>query len=78
MGTGLIFMAASALSRLNQKPYVTGSVAMLWGWIKSAMQRKPRYGDTEFRRFLRRYQRRALWLGKKRATEMAIGKQSDG
>ena len=34
MGTGLMFMAASAVSRLNQKPYVLGSMAMLWGWLK--------------------------------------------
>ncbi len=41
---------------------------MMWGWLKSALQRKPRYGDDEFRRFLRRYQWRALLVGKKRAT----------
>jgi hypothetical protein len=44
-------------------------MAMLWGWIKSALQRKPRYEDAEFRRFLRRYQSRVLLLGKKRAIE---------
>jgi glycosyltransferase involved in cell wall biosynthesis len=78
MGTGFVFMAASALSRLNQKPYVLGSAAMLWGWIKSALQRKPRYDDVEFRRFLRRYQRRALWFGKKRALETVSRDQSLG
>jgi poly-beta-1,6-N-acetyl-D-glucosamine synthase len=69
MGTGLTFMAASALSRVNQKPYVTGSAAMLWGWFKSALQRLPRYDHPEFRRFLRRYQRRVLLLGKQRALD---------
>jgi poly-beta-1,6-N-acetyl-D-glucosamine synthase len=69
MGTGFLYMAASAIFRLGEKPYVAGSLAMLWGWLKSALQRKPRYGDPEFRRFLRRYQRRALLLGKKRAIE---------
>lgn len=69
MGTGFFFMAASALYRITEKPYVLGSLAMLWGWIKSAIQRKPRYEDAEFRKFLRRYQRRALLLGKKRAIE---------
>lgn len=69
MGTGLVFMTASALSRLNQKPYLLGSVAMLWGWLKSALQRKPRYGDAEFRRFLRHYQWRVLLVGKKRAVD---------
>jgi hypothetical protein len=69
MGTGLLFMAASAVSRLNEPPYVLGSLAMLWGWLRSALQRKPRYDDLEFRRFLRRYQRRALLVGKRRAID---------
>ncbi|HWM44583.1 MAG TPA: glycosyltransferase family A protein [Burkholderiales bacterium] len=67
MGTGLLYMAASAASRLHQKPYVLGSLAMLWGWLRSALERKPRLDDPEFRAFLRAYQRRALLLGKKRA-----------
>jgi biofilm PGA synthesis N-glycosyltransferase PgaC len=67
MGTGPLFMFASALFRLNQKPYVLGSLAMMWGWLKAALQRKPRYEDMAFRQFLRRYQWRALLLGKRRA-----------
>ena len=69
MGTGFLFMAASALSRANQRPYLLGSAAMLWGWIKSALQRKPRYENAEFRTFLRRYQMRAMLVGKRRAIE---------
>lgn len=69
MGTGFIYMLASALSRLNQKPYVFGSLAMLWGWFRSAVRGAPRYDDAEFRRFLRRYQWRALAVGKKKAIE---------
>lgn len=67
MGTSFLFMAASALSRVNEKPYLLGSLAMLWGWVKSALQGKPRYADPEFRQFLRKYQMRALVVGKKRA-----------
>lgn len=69
MGTGLLFMAASALSRVNQKPYVVGSAAMLWGWIKAALQRKPRYDNPAFRRFLRQYQWRSLLMGKQKALQ---------
>lgn len=69
MGTGLLFMAASALSRVNQKPYVAGSAAMLWGWIKAALQRKPRYDNPAFRRFLRQYQWRSLLMGKQKALQ---------
>ncbi len=69
MGTGLLFMTASALSRINQKPYVVGSAAMLWGWIKAALQRKPRYENPAFRRFLRQYQWRSLLMGKEKALQ---------
>jgi poly-beta-1,6-N-acetyl-D-glucosamine synthase len=69
MGTGFLYMAASAASRLNQKPYVLGSAAMLWGWISSALQRKPQLADPTFTAALRAYQRRVLLLGKKRALE---------
>ena len=78
MGTGLMFMTASALTRLNQKPYVLGSLAMLWGWLKSAAQRKPRFADPEFRRFLRRYQTLVLLLGKRRALERVTAVRGGG
>lgn len=68
MGTGFLYMFASAVFRIRDEPVVLGSAAMLWGWIKSALQRQPRYGDEAFRRFLRRYQWRSLLVGKKKAT----------
>ena len=67
MGTGFFYLAASALSRVNQEPYVLGSLAIMWGWIKSAALRKPKYDNLKFRQFLRRYQMRALFVGKRRA-----------
>ncbi len=69
MGTGFVYMLANAMNRINEKPFVLGSLAMLWGWLSSALLRKPRFDDPEFRKFLRRYQRRALLVGKNRAIE---------
>jgi len=69
MGTGFVYMLANAINRLNEKPYVAGSLAMLWGWLWSALQGKPRFEDPEFRKFLRRYQWRALLRGKRRAID---------
>ncbi len=71
MGTGFFYMAASALSRVNQHPYLLGSMAMLWGWVESALKGKPRYADPQFRAFLRRYQWRSLLVGKQRAAAEA-------
>ena len=65
MGTGFVYMLASSVFRMKQKPYVFGGLAMLWGWLRSALQRKPRFGDPEFRKFLRRYHWQVLFLRKK-------------
>jgi poly-beta-1,6-N-acetyl-D-glucosamine synthase len=78
MGTGLVYMAASALARMNQKPYVLGSLAMLWGWLQSALQRKPRFENPEFRRFLRDYHRRVLLRGKRRAVASPAAARQTG
>jgi poly-beta-1,6-N-acetyl-D-glucosamine synthase len=56
MGTGLLYMVASTIYRMNEKPYVLGGLATLLGWIKSALQGKSRYEDLAFRKFLRQYQ----------------------
>jgi glycosyltransferase involved in cell wall biosynthesis len=73
MGTSFLYMAASAAIRMNQKPYVLGALATLWGWLRSALQRKRRLDDPEFRSALRAYQRRVLLVGKKRALEKIHG-----
>ena len=75
MGTSLLYISASAIQRMTQKPYVIGGLAILWGWLRSALQCKPRYEDREFRQFLRRYQWRALLVGKKRAVDEDSGGQ---
>jgi biofilm PGA synthesis N-glycosyltransferase PgaC len=69
MGTGLLYLSASALSRVNQKPYLIGSLAMVWGWVWSALQAKPRYADLKFRQYLRSYQMMVLFNGKAKALE---------
>jgi glycosyltransferase involved in cell wall biosynthesis len=68
MGTSSIYMTASALYRMTRPPLVVGGLAMWWGYVKSMLERTPRYGDDEFRRFLRRYQWQCLLLGKAEAT----------
>ena len=76
MGTVPVYMIASALFRMTRPPIVIGGIAMLWGYFKSMAARKPRYGDPEFRRFVRAYQWRALLHGKKRATRWLQDQQA--
>ena len=76
MGTGPLYMLASALYRLFHPPAVVGSLAMLWGYAKAWATRQPRYEDAEFRRFLRNYQRDCLIHGKSRATAAVNTRQA--
>jgi hypothetical protein len=68
MGTSPIYMLASAVYRMSRPPRIVGGIAMLWGYLSSALAGSPRYEDPQFRRFLRRYQWSCLLLGKPRAT----------
>ena len=54
--------------RLTRPPLIVGGLAMWWGYAKSMLAGAPRYGDDDFRRFLRSYQWRCLFLGKTEAT----------
>jgi len=68
MGTAPAYFLASTLLRLPKHPMLVGSIAMLWGYVSSALRGVGRYDDLEFRKFLRSYQYACLWLGKRRAT----------
>jgi hypothetical protein len=77
MGTSPLYYLASAAFRLKDHPVLIGSVAMLWGYTKSALQGLPRYDDPEFRRFLRSYQHASLLLGKRAATRREDARRAD-
>ncbi len=64
MGTAPMYYLASAAYRAFEHPAIVGSVAMLWGYARSALRGLPRYDDPAFRRFLRRYQYACLLRGK--------------
>jgi biofilm PGA synthesis N-glycosyltransferase PgaC len=68
MGTAPLYFLASAMFRLPKHPVLVGSIAMLWGYISSALRGVSRYDDLKFRKFLRRYQYACLRLGKHKAT----------
>jgi len=69
MGTGPLYMGASAVYRMFARPFAIGGLAMAWGWWHAWLTRQPRYEAPGFRQFLRRYQLACLWQGKRRATE---------
>jgi poly-beta-1,6-N-acetyl-D-glucosamine synthase len=76
MGTTPAWMLASGAYRMTRRPFVVGGMAMLYGFARSMIRRAPRYGDDEFRRFLRRYQWACLLKGKERATAECNARQA--
>lgn len=76
MGTTPPYMVASAVYRMTRPPLVVGGLAMLYGYAKSMIRRKPRYGDAAFRRFLRSYQWSCLVKGKAAATAELNARQA--
>ncbi|MCC6672060.1 MAG: glycosyltransferase family 2 protein [Planctomycetes bacterium] len=72
MGTGALFILASATNRILTPPILVGSVLMLFGYVSAWWRGEPRYDRPGFRTFLRRYQRLALLKGKRRAMEMVL------
>jgi len=68
MGTGFIYMLASAVFRMSKKPYVVGGLAMAWGYLKSWLTNVPRFDDKALCAFIRKYQWACLLKGKARAT----------
>lgn len=67
MGSDPIYFTATALFRMTHKPYVSGGLAMLWGYFRAMLRRAPQLDDPALRRFIRRFQRRALFRGKARS-----------
>ena len=68
MGASPLYCLAIAIYRLPAHPMLIGSIAILWGYMKSWLGGVPRYDDVEFRRYLKAYQRDCLLIGKRAAT----------
>jgi glycosyltransferase involved in cell wall biosynthesis len=51
-----LFEIAKCLYRLSQRPYIIGSLALLYGYVTGYLKQVPRVDDPEMIRFLRRQQ----------------------
>ncbi|MCQ8184374.1 glycosyltransferase [Parvularcula maris] len=69
MGSSFPYFFASVVNAARRRPYVVGAWSMLWGYLKAAATRQPRYRNAEFHKLLHRYQNRALIVGKNRAMQ---------
>lgn len=67
MGSDPIYLVASALNKMRQRPYILGGVAIVQGFFGAMLRRDAQHNDPELRQFIRAYQRRALFVGKAQA-----------
>ena len=68
MGSDPLYFLATTIFRMRDKPYVLGGLATVWGYAKAWAAHENQLADAPLRAFIRRYQRRALMVGKSRAT----------
>lgn len=67
MGAHWLFLVAAAAYRMLEPPYVVGGLAMLQGYFGAMFRGAERQADKPLIDFIRRYQLRALRVGKARA-----------
>jgi len=56
-----LFLLASCLRRLSQKPYLIGSAAILYGYLKACLTRQSRVEDPPYLAYIRAQQLRRLF-----------------
>ncbi len=76
MGSNFLFFTATCIFRMAHPPYLLGGLATWWGYVKAWIQRAPQHGVAELSAFIRAYQRRALVVGKGRATAEIVARQT--
>ncbi|MGV6820860.1 MAG: glycosyltransferase [Parvularcula sp.] len=68
MGSDPIYFLATAVYRMRSKPYVVGGLSMIYGYFRAMVKGDRQLDDPELRKFIRTWQRRALLVGKAKAT----------
>ena len=67
MGSAPLFFLATALFRMTDPPYVLGGLATVQGYLGAWLRGEKQIDDPDLIRFIRAYQRRALFKGKAKA-----------
>lgn len=63
MGTHPLYIIASGVFRMRERPYVIGGLLIIAGYVTAWLRGVERYGDLEFRKALHRWQLKRLRLG---------------
>lgn len=77
MGGSLLYSFVAAVYRLPHRPVVVGGMASFWGHLSNLFKGSPQYDNKEFRKYLAKYQRRVLFMGKQKATQVTEDELQD-
>lgn len=69
MGSAWYYILASAVYRSLEPPYLYGGIGIMWGYLRALFTGHPRYENPAYRRYLRRFERSQLLIGKRRALQ---------
>ena len=64
MGSDPMYLAASAVRKMAQPPFVSGGLSILRGYLEAWWRKDVQYDDPALRAFIRKYQRSVLLHGK--------------
>ncbi|WP_108658565.1 glycosyltransferase [Acuticoccus kandeliae] len=67
MGSDLLYFTASCAFRGLEPPYILGGINMFIGYVNAWLHGEKQLPDLALRSFIRRYQRRAMLVGRRRA-----------
>ena len=66
MGSAPYYVAAVALYRMFERPFVLSGIGIFWGYLKAWLKRVKRFDNPDYLRFFRRYELESLLFGKRR------------
>lgn len=76
MGSDFIYFFATCIFRMPEPPYILGGLMMLYGYLTAWAHGERQLGDPELIKFIKNYQRRAMWQGKARAVDQIEAERS--
>jgi hypothetical protein len=69
MGSTPSYMAAVALYRMAERPYLLSGLGILWGYVEASRNRIPRMEDRAYLDYLHRFELESLLFGKTRTAD---------
>jgi len=66
MGSSLPYVVAASIYRMAERPFVISGLGILFGYLQAMCSKGERFGNRQYLKHLRRYERQSLLRGKRR------------